>query len=212
MKKWHRIVLSCLLSTAVATCLVGSSSAEGKPSYDALLKRVKDYDRSVDFGALRLAYAETPEYSPYASDGETRNAMFLALREKKYEEALGAAQKILDANYVDIDAHTVCKIAYRQMLDNEKSGFHGFVAGGLIDSIMASGDGTTPETALVVVNTHEEYVLMRALGLHVGKQSLIRNAGHSYDRFDAVDPKSGNGLVLYFNVDIPLGWLNRKLK
>jgi len=212
MKMLRIIFLSCLVSMSIAAFFAGISYGEEKQSYGDLLKRVKEYDRSVDFGALRLAYAATPAYNPYSNDGDTRDSMYSALRDKKYDEALRAAQKILENNYVDIDAHTVCKIAYRQMADNDKSALHAFVAGGLIDSILASGDGTAPETAFVVINTSEEYILMRVLRLKFGKQSLIGNAGHNYDKFEAVEPKSGNALEIYFNIDVPYGWLNKKLK
>lgn len=203
-------LLLCLVSITITVFPASVPHAAEKPSYEALLKRLKQYDRTVDFGALRLAYAGMPEYSPYSGDGETREAMFTALRDSKFDEALGAAQKILDNNYVDIDAHTVCKIAYRQLGDEEKAGYHAFVAGGLIDSILSSGKVVARETAPVVISVNEEYVLLRALGLRPGKQQQIKEAGHSYDKLEVVDPGTGETLVLYFNVDLPLGWLDRQ--
>ncbi len=211
MNKPRTIHFSCMVSIAIAACIAGIAYGGEKPSYGDLLKRVKQYDRSVDFGALRLAYAATPEYNPY-SFLPGRKTMFDALQGKKYTEALDAAQKVLDREYVDIDAHTVCKIAYRQMGNEEKAGYHAFVAGGLLDSILASGKISAQESAPAVISVNEEYVLMRALGLKPGKQKLIKEAGHSYDRLEVTDTKTGEELVLYFNVDIPLGWLDRQFK
>ena len=38
------------------------------PDYQTLLKRVMSFDRTVDFKALRLSYAETADYNPYGDD------------------------------------------------------------------------------------------------------------------------------------------------
>jgi hypothetical protein len=180
--------------------------------YRTLLTRVKDFDRSVDFKALRLSYTKTEDYNPYRSDDSSRNAMLMALKEKEYKKVIEHAQAILQKNYVDIDAHFVSTIAYRELGDQKKQEFHDFVARGLIDSIMDSGDGQSPETAFQVIDTKEEYVILAVLGLAAKKQKLLHIGGHAYDQFEVADRKTGQTGELYFNVDIPFGWLSGQFK
>ncbi|MBI5576325.1 MAG: DUF4919 domain-containing protein [Deltaproteobacteria bacterium] len=211
--KNHRLgFLACAAAVAMVVGFTGNLHGKEKPSYGELLDKVKKQDRSIDFTEFRIAYAATKEYNPYSDDSTDREKMFNALRDAMYDKALDAAQRILGKKYVDIDAHTVCRIAYKQMRENDKSAYHAFVAGGLIDSILDSGDGTSPETAFVVIDTGEEYVLLRVLGLRSVKQGLIASNGHNYDKLEAMEPKTGKTMDVYFNIDIPFGWLNRKIR
>ena len=185
--------------------------AEGEKRYAALLSRVKSFDRSVDFKALRHASVHDADYGPYGGDTEREKTMLAALRDKEYEKALEYALSLLDENYMDIDAHSVCQIAYGEMKQLERSEYHGFVVDGLIESLLASGDGKTPETAYVAISIKEEYVALDVLGLQVQEQSLMGAAGHEYDLFKVRNPATGEVSALYFNVDRPRRWLHHLL-
>jgi hypothetical protein len=86
-----------------------------KVSYDVLLEKVKKQDAAVNFLELRLAYTETKQYNPYGGDRETRKAMFAALNGKQYDQALLSSEKILAANYLDINAHFGAFVANREL-------------------------------------------------------------------------------------------------
>jgi hypothetical protein len=181
-------------------------------AYDALLKRVKAGDKTVDFKELRMTYADSSHYSPYRGDGDTQKAMFAAMNAEKWDEALKQSAKILEENYVDINAHVVADIANRSKGDTDKADFHKFVAKGLINSITNSGDGKSTDKAMVVISTDEEYTLLNLLGLRPAGQALINDKGHSFDKLTAVDPKTNEKYEFYFNIDKPFGWLGNSLK
>ncbi|HMJ24808.1 MAG TPA: DUF4919 domain-containing protein [Pyrinomonadaceae bacterium] len=188
------------------------SQDPSKTSYAALLERAKKNDTTVDFKELRLAYTETPEYSPYGGDRDARQKMFASLRAKEYEQALEPAEKILGKNFVELNAHFVAYVANRELARADKAAFHKFMFDGLMKSITGSGDGKTAETAFVVISTDEEYVLFNFLGLRPMGQSLINQNGHSYDRMTANDPKTNDPVVYFFNIDRPFNWLGHSLK
>jgi hypothetical protein len=189
-----------------------ASPATAKPTYAALLERATQSDATVDFKELRMAFTETPDYSPYGGDREARRNMFAALNAKEYEQALEPAGKILAKNYVDLNAHFVSYVANRELGRTERATFHKFMFDGLMKSITGHGDGKTPETAFVVISTDEEYVLFNFLGLRPAGQSLVNQDGHSYDRMAANDPKTNESLVYFFNIDKPFNWLSQSLK
>lgn len=209
MGKRHFVIL--ILLSIVFTGSFSKEATAEKQSYYLLLEKVKAFDRSSDFKALRLSYTETSGYDPYSDNTEARKAMFDALDSKQYEKAIKHAQSILEGNYVDIEAHIVSSISYRGIRDSGKSDFHDFIVKGLVGSILGSGDGKGTESAYQVISIKEEYVILDVLGLEMKIQSLIVSNGHSYDRLETITPETGKTEVLYFNVDIPLAWLKGRL-
>lgn len=181
-------------------------------AYDALLRRVKDGDKTVDFKELRMAYADSSHYSPYGGDSDAEKAMFTALNSEKWDEALNQSSKILEENYVNINAHIVADIANRKKGVADKADFHTFVAKGLINSIINSGDGKSTDKAFVVISTDEEYTVLRLFGLRPTGQALLNDKGHSFDKLTAVDPKTSDKYEFYFNIDKSYGWLGNSLK
>ena len=61
----------------------------------------------------------------------------------------------------------------------------------------------------MVIDTKEEYVILRVFGLMPSKQSLLNEKEHSYDLLEAIDPKTNKTVPLYFNIDRPYGALEK---
>lgn len=214
--------LAVALLTLVLSASVGFASTQDQPKtsaqdsptpkYAALLDRVKKSDATVDFKELRMAYTETPDYSPYGGDRDMRQKMFAALNAKEFDQAVESAEKILAKNFVEINAHFVAYVARRELGQAEKSTFHKFMFDGLVKSITGSGDGKTAETAFVVIATDEEYTLFNVLGLRPTGQALVSQNGHSFDRMTAADLKTTETVVYFFNIDKPFNRLGQSLK
>lgn len=184
---------------------------DASPDYYTLVKQLKSNDKSVDFTALRYSYAKTADYNPYGRDDKERNAMLEALNNGEFEKAIKHAQAVLEKNYVDMDAHFVCRIAYRETKNTEKQRLHEFVVKGLLDSIYDSGNGQTPETAFVVINTDEEYFFLKMYGFNVIKTSLVKINARNYDKMEVEERKTGEKVKIYFNVDMPFNWLTNQM-
>lgn len=178
--------------------------------YQTLVAKVKNGDTNIDFKALRISYTKTPAYNPYRED-ENTPLMFEALHAKEFSKAVEYAQLILEKNYVDIDAHYVSRAAYGEMGNKDRSAFHHKVAMGLIDSI-ASGNGSSPEEALQVINTREEYIMLSVAGLELQQQKLQQYNDKNYDVAEVISRKNGETFILYFDVTIPFEWLNQSFQ
>jgi hypothetical protein len=176
-----------------------------------MLGRVKKGDFSVDFQALRYAYAETPEYQPYMSptDG-LAGTMFRAYKAQAFDDAIESAQKILAINYVDIDANVVCDLSYRMLSNTISAEPCHEMAAHLLRSIYDSGDGRTPETAYQVIAVREEYSLLNAMGLTPVSQKLVKQGGRTYDLFDVTESGGAETRSIYFNIDRPMRWFERR--
>lgn len=79
-------------------------------------------------------------------------------------------------------------------------------------NVLNSGDGKSQATAYTVISTEEEYIILRVFGLRPGKQSLLSENGHYYDRLDATDPQTKKEFTIYFNIDRPYGALEKLFK
>jgi hypothetical protein len=183
--------------------------SEAKKKYEAQLEKAKNGEGEVDYGALRFAFFETEDYNALSGMIDYRT-LWVAVRQQNWPEAAKQAEIVLAKNYVDINAHLVAHIAYRQQGDAEKAKLHRRWADGLLASVKAGGDGKSPATAWHVISTSEEYAVFRSMNLRPVGQALIGDKeGHSYDEMRVIDPQNAE-FKLYFNVDKPMSAYMRK--
>ena len=213
MKK-HTFYKALLISIVTLVIAIPSTSeASGSDSdYYSLVQELKGNGKNIDFQALRLAYTKTADYQPYGQDETAINAAYAALKIKNYDEAIKQAEIALKKNYVNLDMHMLCMIAFRESGNHEKSAYHNAILKGLFGSIYSSGDGTSPEKAYVVISVPEEYVLLNVNGLKMLKNSAMTINGHKYDKAEVENIKTKEKSIIYFNIDIPYGWLTQNLK
>ena len=180
-------------------------------SYQKLLEKAKRNPDVADYTTLRMSYAQSSEYDPFRFDSEAHAILSQAMDRKDLTLALDSLKRLLDAYYLDIHAHMLAVDIYESLRDEDKENYHMKFATGLLDSIMRSGDGTKFEKAFIVISTQEEYALLRVLSLEIIMQSLREDRGHQFDVFECPHPHTGKIIEVYFNVDLPMSWLDRKL-
>jgi hypothetical protein len=187
------------------------ASAIQSGDYAKLLARLKGGDVGIDFKALRAAYASSPDYHPYGGDAGARHAMISSFKAGRCGPALEAAGRVLDTDYLDLDAQYVSASCQATLGNAGKAAFHKAAFLGLLNAILSTGDGKSPASAYTVLAAPEEYTVTGYLGLRPTGQSLVRLGGHAFDRLDVTSQRPGGPSSLYFNVDVPLAWLNRSL-
>ena len=192
------------LDAQTPSSTTGAQAGDGS-KYEALVQRVVNGDKTVDFTELRTAFTETPQYDQLKVLGMALyQGLWAALVQQNFPEALDRAKSAIARDFVEVNAHMVASMAYDRTGDAERAAFHRFVANGLLNSIRSSGDGKTEATAFHVVSISEEYALVvRAMGMRpviVGSR-LPRNGEHGYDSFVAADRQTGTERTFYFNID-----------
>ena len=189
---------------SVAQTPVTSAKKDGKDAalaYKELLGKVQNGDLSVDFKALRFAFADAENTKALDEDRGARYKMFKALSDKKYKDALKMAEDGLKKAYVDANLHFVAHTANKELGNFEKADFHKKVLTKILDSIQNGGDGKTAQTAFMVINVDEEYTLLRFLGYQMQSQELDKTEGHTFDVLIVTNPKKQETRKLYFNID-----------
>jgi len=180
--------------------------------YAELLERAKLSDPDFDFTELRLAFTKSTQYDPYNFDkAGLKKSMYDAFNERDYESALEFAGQILEKNYLMPDPHFIAFRSYDELGDAQNSDFHYYFLNGLINSILASGDGTSPETAFEVIQIEEEYLILGILGIRDSTQAFIEENEIPYDVFDGIDMETNDPVTIYFDISIPYHWLGDTL-
>ena len=176
-------------------------------TYDELLAAVKADPEGGDYHALRMAYTRTDAYAPYVQDAENIEKLRAALTGQDMDAALEAIDELLAQNYLDIEAHMAADYVYTMLEQYDDSAYHRAFARGLIQAILGTGDGRGFETAFIVLTVSEEYTVLRVMGLVPGDQRLVEHAGHWFDILSGRQRDTNEALDLYFNIDLPRGWL-----
>ena len=174
-------------------------------------------DRSARADAhwkMRMDYAASPEYNPYASGlREIRSASAKYLESGDFEMALRETEKGLAIDHLNIDLLMTAAAAARHKGDIRKADELRQRWMSLVDSIVdrKRGDGKSFATAFQVISVDEEYAVLAVSKLGCTKQLLIENNGSEFDILTVKGKNSEEEFDLYFNIDIPKGWLNRHL-
>src|SRR5688572_13069396 len=193
----HRI---SLLAAILLSCLISASAQSDKSAlYNDLLSKVKGGDMTVDFKAMRFAFAEQ---GPAPFDPKVQGGMAKAMNDKNYKEAAKLAETIQKESFVDMNSHIVAAMSHGALGDAKKAKFHEAVYLGLINSIINGSDGNSTKTAYVVISMLEVPVVLNALDLKRTSQETIEEGGHKYGVVVATDKNTAESSKVYFNIDL----------
>lgn len=193
------IILVGLLFGTVYSQGPAERPSSGEANYDQLVSKVRQGDLSIDFKALRFAFAKRPDANTEAADIKIQAAMIKAYNDKNYKEAIKLADGIQKTRFIDMNSHVIASMAHQGLGDAKKAKFHEAVYLGLINSILNGADGNSTKTAYIVINPAEEYVLLNALELARGKRESIIEEGRTYDVHTATDKTTNQTVKIYFS-------------
>ncbi len=159
------------------------------------------------FTKLRIDYAKREDFNPYWKLAEERRAIEQAMETGNVDLLLELSEKWLQKCPVDADVHAMRSHAANRVGDAKAYVYHLFFAMGLMQSVMESGDGRTPETAWKVISIVEEYSILREIGAEVTGKTLTATDPPC----DAMHVKlpTGEKTTLYFDVSIPMERLRK---
>jgi hypothetical protein len=161
---------------------------------------------SIDFARVRAEYGDREDFRELCENGRPLKEFIELTNAGRFAEVLAISQPWVSKCPVDIDAHFVTAIALTELGKPHEAEKHIQWYRGLIDSVLASGDGKSAETAFTVISVEEEYAILRAVKLHRKSQAL------SQDKIDilTVEGESGESTI-FFNPAAHFRRLNRAL-
>jgi len=189
-----------VLGLLLAACGTGGGAAPGAGarSWD---------DPSPEFSGMRAAYGERDDYAALCERDRPLRPLFDAAERERWERVVELALPWLDQCPIDLDAHLLSAVAFQHLGRLEEAEQHRRWYHGLLESILASGDGRSAESAFVVVSVAEEYSVLRALRLEREQQRLLAGG------IDALDVRAEDGSqsTLYFDPAAHFRRMKRRL-
>lgn len=175
--------------------------AEARRRYIELVESAQENFEQVDVAEMRAAFIQTRFYQPYAgAEQQFAEAMFEALDNERMDRALSLAGRILQDNYVSLDAHYVAREVYEERDDARRRRRHDHLLRDLFDAIQATGDGSGPETAFEVISTREMHSFLALYGLELIDTEFSVEVDRAYDQARVQNPATDEEFVLWFDV------------
>lgn len=179
----------------------------------ALNERPADFD----FGKFRALYTQSPAYDP-AGD-VTRNFLLDKAYYIRGEKDESKRRAMLD-RYADMVITHLANIdivnqALALSRDDPRFGdpsFYEWMRGGLLSSVLNSGNGDNLFNAYVIVAMGEETLLLNALGVRVLKTVSRESAGTYYNIHDVQAYDTGEKRSIFTNISIPMRFLDQQHK
>ncbi|MCH1919589.1 DUF4919 domain-containing protein [Shewanella sp. A3A] len=188
--------LFCLVATMLLTACVSSAHPPAHAAVDWA-------DENVNFDAMRTTIGWADDDQQRCHDGRPLAEIYQAADANNWAELAKIGQQWLQQCPIDIRINYMTSMALEQLGEQAASDDHYRWFDGLMQSLVSSGDGTTPATAYVTVSVQEEYDAMYFFQVRPTSQRLINNP--LCDEVHVVD-SAGEQAVLYFN---PAAHFNR---
>jgi hypothetical protein len=193
----------CLGIMAVLGIGTGRISSDATPdeTFARLLAAAQADPTAADYTALRWAYLHTSR-----GDAGVRPEPDLTPVEYEWKNGERAAarvalDRILDGYWTDIRAHQAAAELAERWNDPARSNLHRTFERGLLDSILASGDGRSFATAWRIATLAEEQAVLAHLRLSGGMRTLVEHEGRHYAVTRFRDERIGRELAVYFDIE-----------
>jgi hypothetical protein len=178
-----------------------AAQAEAARTYRALLRAAKADPAQMDWAALRQAYAASPVYNPAVGNNLSMRPVMAASAAGNYAEVAALCEAELARNWMNIPAHFYAAIAYNHLGNRPAASRNDLVVKAFIHGALSGHIGTSPEAAIPVLATIEEYMLLGFSRARFRKQSLVNLGGHFYDAMEYTRDPSPVPATMYFAID-----------
>ncbi len=194
------VIRLCMVAAFSCGWLAAMSVDEAEQIYLRSVERLMQGDTDIDYTALREAYAVK---SPYEAEllARLKARADLFFRMEEWGEASRLGVEMIERNPVFAEAHMMLRGVYQAVDEPQEAAFHEAIARGLIDSILASGDGHSERTAFAVVDDTEIRLISRLHGwMERGRSNYIRDDS-AWISLDIIQPQTR---TVYFRILRPL--------
>ncbi len=160
---------------------------------------------SADYVSLRKTWLESGLYAPWARDREALDELHMRVGALQWEEARRLAEELLEHEPLDIQLRLELARIYDGLGDEMDAVDQRRFANGLIRAILRSGDGRSVESAIAVIDSQEQALVLTALDLRPVRSVLKAIGDRWIDRVEAVGARGAR--VVHFDVTLPQRWL-----
>lgn len=160
MRRGTTVAPLILLAASLAGC-ASSPSTSAKAPLNSHTPLANPF--SVDFDRLRADFGARSDFAEICERDRPLHQLADLVIQKDWNTIVVTSEPWLQRCPVDIDAHLIRAVALKELKRPTESEHHMNWFRGLVDSVLTSGDGRTPQTAFLVISVAEEYSILRVL-------------------------------------------------
>ncbi len=179
------------------------AESESDKAYMDLVKSAVADPAKADWAALRMSYSESSHYHPYIGeelwDALTKAAVEVRDTGDKKSKARYAAIYQTHFGHYRAQQH-VAQFHQSHKLDFLNLDLAKTASQQLVQALMRTGDGRSPETAFKVIDVGEETMILQAINAQFRKRDVQQVNGVYLDIYDILNAR-GRNAAMYFNVD-----------
>lgn len=189
LKKYYNYILSLVIMLLLGATAYAQESDMEQPDFNAIKKEVNDprspyyYPTLIqkynsndttmtddEFRYYYLGYTFQEDYNPYRTSEFAHQIDHLYKQNKKlsvaeYENLVKFAKQTLDDDPFDLRQINILIHGLKGLKRYRDAAVWQYRLDNLIDAIISTGDGTTPETAWHVIYPNHEYIILNCLGM-----------------------------------------------
>src|SRR5262249_15920128 len=107
-----------------APAAFAAEAASPAASYDEMVAKLKRGETQIDYQELRFAYAETQDFDPNARPIVETQELIRTVNSGDLGAALDLANRILQANFTDMNAHYAAYIVFEKGGEHARADLH----------------------------------------------------------------------------------------
>lgn len=166
--------------------------------YSVFVKQLEAGQTNINYTEFRQSFLESEQFRASSNQkpdlGALRKTMHELMKSSKYAEVIEVANKMLNIDYTDMEAHKVLRQTYKILGDAANAKKYHDIEFGLLNSIVKKGDGKTCQTGWPVTQIAEEYFILEMLGAKLVKQTLDNTSGLC----DKMEVQTAEGRKTYY--------------
>jgi len=168
--------------------------------YPNLLKRYHANDPTLnaeEYKHLYYGWTFQPGYNPYKPNlqADALNEMMLY---EKFPEIIATGKKLLQTDPFNTDVMYLLHMAYGEMNKPAESKSWLTKFDGVMNAIKASGNGKTPEEAVVIIAPRDTYMFLTVVNLRQASSAQL--VDNKYHLVPVKTPNQHNYTQVYFNI------------
>jgi hypothetical protein len=178
------------------------ASPKSKFYYPTLLKRYMANDATLtveEYAHLYYGYPKQPGYKPWAVNDKEDELGQLVLYEN-WPVVLTTGNKLLQKDPFNLSVIYLMHMATGELRRAAESKKWLAKFDGLLAAIKASGNGRSPETAVVLVTPRDEYMFLNAAA-QLRQDGAVQLVDNKYDLVKLKLPNKLNLTQVYFNIE-----------
>lgn len=188
---------------SMAKMIKWSKSKKSQYYYQKLLSKFNYDPTSLSVDEYFMFYygsALQPGFSGYSNSNP---AISKAFENEEYDLCITLGKSFIEDHPASIDSYFYIANSYFMTGNSDLSIKYLTIYYGFLQSIIATGDGDTEETAYIVSSIPDEYTILRYKEYSYAGQSLKEGKKHSYDILYYLDNNVKQ--EMYFNIDMFFG-------